>query len=153
MKSKFLPIFIAAVSMLNFSCTPGSSLAAAAASSRDVTHIERSIISEMTVEGYAPPCSRIVVDPPTVIADFSGKDDLGAVFMEVAECEGVTASRSFGKWEFDDPDSWRTRNPLSVGSTVAGGKYRCTVDWWIDPGATGPVEFFALWKIIPMRGC
>ena len=153
MKNKFLAIITPVIVSLNLSCGSAGVFDAVAAESRDLTHIERSIISEMIVEGYAPPCSRIVIDPPTVIADFSGKDDLSAIFMEVAECSGVYESRNLGKWETDSPDSWRTRRPLRVAATVRGGKYRCQVDWWIDPVATGPVEFFALWKIIPMHNC
>jgi hypothetical protein len=126
---------------------------ASASETRDVTHIDRSVITETIVEGWAPACSRLIVEPPNVIADFSGSSEAGEILMDVSSCKGMSQGILPGSWPYGDDDSWRHRESFLVGSTRKGGEFRCVVNWWIDKGATGPVEFIAKWSVRSVSGC
>jgi hypothetical protein len=123
-------------------------------SARDVVRLEGSGGSRgatvMGVAGELPPCSIVLVKPPSVVADFGSPTGLDEIKMSVESCAGARPA-SGGSWSFETNDSWKSRKALKIADSPTGGPFECIMSWEMIGKGSGPVDFIAEWNIVKLE--
>jgi hypothetical protein len=121
-------------------------------SAQDVVRLWGSgVATFMGVDGELPPCSYVEVKQPSVIADFGQPAGFNRIDLKIDKCSGA-GSMNGGMWKFDSSDSWKTREPLKIASSISGGHFKCDISWMMVGRGSGPVDFIAEWRIVRLQG-
>jgi hypothetical protein len=118
--------------------------------SSPVVQIDKDIVTLMTIEGEALPCSKIVVNPPTTTF-WTQDGNLKKINLWVETCSGATPYNG-GSWDFSREDSWKGRKPL-IAAIADGGKFSCSIAWSISTDSVSSVQFFSIWSVVASSKC
>ena len=127
-----------------------SSASIHAEESTPVVAIDKDIVTLMTIEGEAQPCSKIIANPPTTTF-WTQDGELKEINLWISDCRGASPSAG-GSWDFSTSESWKTRKPL-IAAIAHGGKFSCSIAWSMRTDSVSSVQFITNWSVVSSQKC